>query len=223
MEQASDKTYLISATRGEAGRIKGQNLQDDGNKTTSEIRMSEFIQSCRILSVDKIEFLDLPDSNANNWNVDEAISKLKSILLEIGPSVIVTFNKDGGNNHPDHKEIHRVSVRAFEEIKNGDYRLFFITKLPKDYIARRNLLTLPTQIIDKVTVDDSYVSKIIQLSEDELSIKKKIVESYQSQFPDENGLFYKMPYQILENIAQIECFDEFNKKNNKIVEVVSML
>lgn len=217
------KTHLICATNGEAGRIKGQKFLGDPNELLVDIRLKEFNKSCEILSVDSLHLLNLPDNNAIIWNVESVTNRLKSILLDIGPSVMVTFNKDGGNNHPDHKGIHNISVRAFEEIGSKDFRLFFITKHPKNYISRKNLVKLPPKLLDKVTINDDEVSMIIQLTDDEVATKKKIIENYRSQFPDENGLYYKMPYSILINLSQFETFEEFNKKENQNVEMVDML
>jgi len=218
------RTHLICGTRGEAGKIKGQNFDGDESESLKEIRLKEIKRSCELLSIDTLNFLDLSDNNAVNWNIEEAVNKLKTILLMIGSAVVVTFNKDGGNNHPDHKTIHNITVSACGEIEKSDYRLHFVTKLPREYIMTSVLGQLPNQIIEKVTIEDEEVSKIIHLTDDEISIKKEIAINYKSQFPDENGLFYKLPFPTLEKLSHVECYKEFNDNFlGRKVKLVNML
>lgn len=221
------KTHLVCATNGEAGRIKGQHYLGDPLEPLFSIRRREFLRSCDILDLDGYHFLNLEDNKATSWNAFEAIFQLKSILLEIGPSLIVTFDKDGGNNHPDHQTVHTLTVRAFEELSSlgttAASQLYFVSKLPREYITKQKLVDLPTPLLEKVTLEEKEPLKIIHLTDEELNHKKIVIENYSSQFPDEHGLYYKMPLSLLLKLSRFEAFIEYSRSNSLIVKKVSML
>lgn len=216
------KTHLICGTKGEAGRIKGQKFLGDRNEDLVSIRNKEHKTSCQLLRVDSLYYLNLSDNNAAQWNIEDSVGELESTLLSIGPSIIVTFNRDGGNNHTDHIGIHNITVQTFRKLATQNYKLYFGTLFPRDFSQTNNILQLPPQLIDKITVNDNEVSKIIELSNDEYKMKLNIIDVYKSQFPDEHGLYYKMPLKLLEVISKYECYEMFDKEDNDI-EIVNML
>ncbi|RAV16740.1 hypothetical protein DQG23_28310 [Paenibacillus contaminans] len=217
------KTHIICGTNGERGRLKGQNFLGDKTEDLVTIRNREFKKSSKLLEVDSLKYLNLPDNKAAQWNLYDAVGELESILLNIGPSIIVTFNKNGGNNHPDHIGIHNITVKAFKKIASQNYKLYFGTLFPKQYSQANNILQVPPQIIDKITIDDNEVSKIIKLSNDEYKLKLNVIDVYRSQFPDEHGLYYKMPLKFLEMMAKYECYEAFDIEENQDIEIVNML
>lgn len=50
------------------------------------------------------------------WNadLDDAARQLLSVILEVRPHVLVTYDEFGGYGHPDHIQAHRVAMRAAE-------------------------------------------------------------------------------------------------------------
>ncbi|MGO4371009.1 PIG-L family deacetylase [Paenibacillus sp. 2TAB19] len=202
-------THLICGTQGEAGRIKGQHFRGNRDEELSTIRQKEFGVSCLLLNIDSYHNLGLPDHGAESWNIEESAAELEAILLSIGSSVIVTFNSDGGNRHPDHVGMHQMTVQAFGGLPKNDYILYFSTLFPKSFSEAHTLLKLPPPIMDQITINDSEVSAIVALSKEEHLMKLTVLDIYRSQFPDERGFYYKMPLKMLETVSRYECYENF--------------
>lgn len=205
------KTHLICGTYGEAGNIKGQHFRGNREEELRSIRQKEFDVSCLILNVDRYHNLGLPDNRAGDWNLDRAASVLEAILLNIGPSIVVTYNRDGGNRHPDHIGIHLLTVQAFSSLPRSGYKLYFNTLFPRNFSQNHTLLELPESLMEKVTIDDHEVSAIIALSNEEHLMKLSVLDIYRSQFPDEGGLYYKMPLKMLETVSRYECYENYDR------------
>lgn len=118
--------YLICATRGEAGEVDKSHLQ--GFSTIAERREAELRCAANVLGLKGVTFLGYRDSGmpgtADNYHplalysqpLDEVAEKIASIILQIQPQVVVTFDPIGGYRHPDHIAVHRATVRAFEKL-----------------------------------------------------------------------------------------------------------
>jgi mycothiol S-conjugate amidase len=124
-------TYLICATRGEAGTLDEQHLR--GFKDTAELRTDELNRATRILGLKKVFFLDYRDSGMPgteenkhpdaqiNHSVDEVAGKVVKYIRELKPDVVITFDPIGGYKHPDHIHIHKATVLAFEKANDASF------------------------------------------------------------------------------------------------------
>ncbi len=124
---------VVSCTRGEEGEVHVDELghlaaaHDDA---LGEHRAKEMEQAMAALGVTDHRFLGEPgtyrdsgmagepsnDNPAAFWQVpvDVAAARLAAIIRELRPSVLVTYDPNGGYGHPDHIQAHRVSMRAVE-------------------------------------------------------------------------------------------------------------
>jgi N-acetyl-1-D-myo-inositol-2-amino-2-deoxy-alpha-D-glucopyranoside deacetylase len=124
---------LITCTLGEEGEILVPELahlaadRDDG---LGEYRIAELGAAMQALGVTDHRFLGGPGrwrdsgmmgtpSNDNPdcfWRADfeAAVGELVTVIREVRPQVVVTYDDNGGYGHPDHIQAHRVTVGAFE-------------------------------------------------------------------------------------------------------------
>jgi LmbE family N-acetylglucosaminyl deacetylase len=110
---------LIAATRGEAG------IADQSPEETAIIRETELRQAAKYLGISRVIFLDYLDGKLHLADEEEAVRKMKEIIIEEQPDVIITFGADGISGHPDHVAIHHITTEAFHRSGvNG--RLFYI-------------------------------------------------------------------------------------------------
>jgi len=54
-------------------------------------------------------------------DLDEATRELVSVVREVRPQVVVTYDENGGYGHPDHIQAHRVAVAAFDNAADPSY------------------------------------------------------------------------------------------------------
>ena len=118
-------TYLVCATRGEAGTVDAEHL--NGFKDTAELRTVELQRAAKILGLKEVFFLGYRDSGMPgteenkhpqaqiNHSVDEVAGKVVKYIRELKPDVVITFDPIGGYKDPDYIHIHKATVRAFEK------------------------------------------------------------------------------------------------------------
>lgn len=132
------RVALACATRGEAGKITvaGMTVDDLGKQREQELR-----DACRALEIPPPIFLDYHDSGRYertryddpkammNVNPLDVETKLRALIEELQPQILLTFDPHGGYGHIDHLQIHRATSAAFFSTGHlpygGPQRLYF--------------------------------------------------------------------------------------------------
>lgn len=121
-------TYLVCATRGEAGMVDEEHL--NGFKDKAELRTNELMRAANILDLKDVFLLGYRDSGMPgteenrhpdaqiNHSIDEVAGEVVRYIRELKPDIVLTFDPIGGYRHPDHIHIHHATNLAFE--KAGD-------------------------------------------------------------------------------------------------------
>jgi LmbE family N-acetylglucosaminyl deacetylase len=129
--QKGYNTYLVCATRGEAGTVDAEHL--NGFKDTAELRTMELQRAAKILGLRDVFFLGyrdsgMPGSDDNkhpdaqiNHSVEEVAGRVVKYIRELKPDIVITFDPIGGYRHPDHIHIHKATVLAFERANDGSF------------------------------------------------------------------------------------------------------
>ena len=144
---------LVTCTLGELGEVippELAHLAADADGGLGEYRIGELAAACKALGVTDHQFLGGPgrwrDSGmmgtpSNDWpgcfwraDVDEAARELLTIVGEVRPQVMVSYDANGFYGHPDHIQAHRVAWRAFE-LGGGLVSKFYATAVPKSVLA----------------------------------------------------------------------------------------
>ncbi|GAC1445286.1 MAG: N-acetyl-1-D-myo-inositol-2-amino-2-deoxy-alpha-D-glucopyranoside deacetylase [Mycobacteriales bacterium] len=131
---------LVTCTLGEEGEILVPGLEHlaaDRDDRLGQHRVGELAAAMEALGVRDHRFLGGPgrwrdsgmmDTPANErpncfWraDLDEATRELVSIVREVRPQVVVTYDENGGYGHPDHIQAHRVAVAAFDKAGEPSY------------------------------------------------------------------------------------------------------
>ncbi len=124
---------LVTATLGEMGEVLVPELiglRADRGDQLGGYRIGELARSCAVLGVTDHRFLGGPgrwrdsgmmgtpgnDDPRSLWqaDLDEATAALATIVREVRPQVLVTYDSNGGYGHPDHIRAHELTVRAFD-------------------------------------------------------------------------------------------------------------
>lgn len=113
-QKYSIKTKLLCLTKGGRGILPKDNKKAKELKTTREFELK---RSCKILGVDEITLWDYEDQNLlatkHYW-----LPKLKKIVLDYNPSVIITFDLSGITGHPDHLIVSNEVIKYVKDNKN---------------------------------------------------------------------------------------------------------
>jgi LmbE family N-acetylglucosaminyl deacetylase len=121
-------TYLVCATRGEAGTVDPEHM--NGYKDAAELRTEELRKAAKHLGLKGVYFLGYRDSgmpgsednkhpNAQiNHPIDEVAGQIVKYIRELKPDIVLTFDPIGGYKHPDHIHVHQATNLAFEQADN---------------------------------------------------------------------------------------------------------
>lgn len=149
---------LVTCTRGEEGEILVPDLAHLASGVNDQLgahRETELADAMAILGIKDFRFLGAPEKkfrdsgmidtepnkradNFWNANLDEAAAYLVSIILEIKPHVLVTYDEIGGYGHPDHIQAHRVAMRAAELAREKGWNIqkIYWNTIPKSVIEQ---------------------------------------------------------------------------------------
>jgi LmbE family N-acetylglucosaminyl deacetylase len=111
---AGVETYLVTATRGESGRYRGQRSGGDhpGPAVLATIREAELHAAASVLGIREVSWLDYRDQNLDRANPREAVGRIAAHLRRLRPHVVLTFGPDGAYGHPDHVAISQFTTAA---------------------------------------------------------------------------------------------------------------
>lgn len=144
------KVTLVTCTRGEEGEVLVpglSHLASAHNDTLGSHRELELANAMVALGVRDYRFLGnfrdsgMMGSPTNNgagvfWraDLDVAAQLLATIIDEVQPHILITYDEIGGYGHPDHIKTHLVAMRASELSKWKIQKIYWNT-MPKSVIA----------------------------------------------------------------------------------------
>ncbi|HHY89458.1 MAG TPA: PIG-L family deacetylase [Chloroflexi bacterium] len=105
------ETYLITATRGEAGWF-GQWSDYPGPEKLGALREQELNCAANQLGLRQIFLLGYMDGELDQAPPGEVIEKIAAIYRQVRPQVVVTFDPAGVYGHPDHIAISQFALAA---------------------------------------------------------------------------------------------------------------
>jgi N-acetyl-1-D-myo-inositol-2-amino-2-deoxy-alpha-D-glucopyranoside deacetylase len=171
---------LITCTRGEEGEVLIPDLAHLAAHETDALgdhRVEELAQAMAELGVTDHRFLGegvkryrdsgMMGTDANNrpdtfWSADfdEATQSLVSVIDEVKPHVLITYDEFGGYGHPDHIQAHRVAMAAAERAAWNIPKIYW-NVIPKSVIAAgiEKMKALGSDFFGAESVDDLPFAK----------------------------------------------------------------
>jgi LmbE family N-acetylglucosaminyl deacetylase len=113
------ETYLVTATRGERGRVGEER---PGPAIVGPLREAELRRAAGVLGIRELHFLDYLDAELDRAPHAEAVAKIAAHLRRLRPQVVVTFASDGAYGHPDHIAISQLTGAAIVAAADADHR-----------------------------------------------------------------------------------------------------
>jgi LmbE family N-acetylglucosaminyl deacetylase len=139
--------YIVCVTNGDAGMNESGQQGELGS-----IRRQELRESASVLGVKEVMFLDYIDGTLSNSMYHHIAEKIKIIVGEIQPEILLTFEPRGMTGHLDHIAVSMITSFVFEkstvselwqycmdeEQRNafGDYYIYFPRGYKKEEISK---------------------------------------------------------------------------------------
>ena len=152
--QLGASVTLVTCTRGEEGEVlvpELAHLASSAEDKLGEHRITELAEAMKALGIKDHRFLaegeklyrdsGMMGTEQNErpdvfWQADleEASDYLVSVIEEVKPHILITYDEIGGYGHPDHIQAHRVAMRASEKSKWQIQKIYWNT-MPKSVLA----------------------------------------------------------------------------------------
>ncbi|WP_035855327.1 PIG-L family deacetylase [Cryptosporangium arvum] len=126
-------TIVVTCTDGSCGDGPGGVKPGEPGHDPAAVaatRAAELAISCKVLGVAHSEQLGYHDSGMVGWPtndapgsfwstpVPEAAERLAALIRRYQPDVLLTYDENGGYGHPDHIQVHRVSMAAVDLVES---------------------------------------------------------------------------------------------------------
>lgn len=102
---------LLLATSGDAGNKNGAYAHLP-RMELGKLREREMKLAAEILKLDTVEFLRFPDGKLKEADEHSFLQGVIEFINKRQPAAVFTFPPDGGNFHPDHMAISRITTMA---------------------------------------------------------------------------------------------------------------
>jgi N-acetylglucosamine malate deacetylase 2 len=147
---AGDEVHvaLVTATRGEAGKTGEPPVCT--REDLPVVREAELRAAAAVLGIREVIVLGYRDREFAQAPVAEVRRTLVGILRRLRPDVVITFDPNGSNLHPDHIAVSRFTTDAVTAA--GDPRWF--PELGAAFEVQRVLWTPPVRPWELASADD---------------------------------------------------------------------
>ena len=142
------------------------------NPELKKIRREEALQVSNIYSISEPVFWETPDMRFSK-NQEALAKKIQALVEKHRPQRIYTLHPNGITGHPDHRTLGNVVIETAKRFSDSQKLDVFCATIPKPLVKRLNL-----PLIGSI---DSEIKKVIELTGQELSAKKKAIATYRSQ------------------------------------------
>jgi N-acetyl-1-D-myo-inositol-2-amino-2-deoxy-alpha-D-glucopyranoside deacetylase len=171
---------LVTCTRGEEGDIlvpELAHLASGSEDKLGEHRINELTDAMKELGVNDHRFLaegkkiyrdsGMMGTEPNNrpdvfWQADmeEATKYLVSVIDEVKPHILITYDEIGGYGHPDHIQAHRIAMLAADKSAWQIQKIYWNT-MPKSVLAESmaKMKELGSDFFGAENVDDLPFAK----------------------------------------------------------------
>ena len=130
---------LCTATPGEHGKLGDPPVCT--RERLGAVRQAELMAACAELGVRTVRVLGYPDRGLASAPVETVRRQLVEVIRSTRPQVLVTFDPNGSNLHPDHVAISRFAADAVAAANDGRW----FPDLGAPHAVPRLLWTLPVR------------------------------------------------------------------------------
>jgi LmbE family N-acetylglucosaminyl deacetylase len=134
---AGGAVALCTATLGDRGKAGTPPVCDPGD--VRRVRQEELVAAARILGVTTLRVLGYPDQGLSSAPSDTIRRQLVEAIRAVRPQVVVTFDPNGSNLHPDHVAISRFAGDAISAAADPRW----LPETGQPWIVSRLVWTLP--------------------------------------------------------------------------------
>lgn len=197
--RAGDAVSVVCATRGQRGATGGLCSIEE----LPVVREAELRSAAKILGVRHLTVLDYEDQKLSAAPPDDMRRHLVRAVREIRPQIVITFDPNGANRHPDHMAISGFTLDAVAAAADPRWD----PQSGNAHSVQRMLWTSPVPVFElgytEALESKAGVDFLIDIRPFRVE-KESALRAHRTQLPGFRKLFFEKP-----DIAQtlsLECF-----------------
>jgi LmbE family N-acetylglucosaminyl deacetylase len=174
------RVVVVTATRGEGGSSDEERWP---SATLGPVRERELLASLTLLGVTEHHFLDLPDIDMDTPLPEVGARRVREIMADVRPDMVLTFGPDGMTGHRGHVSVSRWTEAAFRAVAPPRATLHFATCTPDwaaEWLPRLSPFDLYRPGTPPITAR-AGLSIDLPLPPDILDLKIRALERHESQ------------------------------------------
>lgn len=196
--KAGGETFLICATYGEKGKSHLKRRISDA--ALKRIRRDELLAAAKILKIDEVLFLGLPDARVRE-RAKQLYEKSLPVVARIAPDYLLSFGPDGISAHWDHITVGRVAKKIAKKLK---IPLAVFTFAPSTAARPRRQMFLRRRKFGKYAGIPKHRAPDLKVKVD-AAVKRRALRNHKSQFGNRPP-FAELPKKIREKMFGYEHF-----------------
>lgn len=163
-------TILYSATLGDAGKCGNPPICKQ--ECLSDVRKQELMTAANILGINHLRYDTFPDGKLNQLSKNTLADRVKELIHEFKPQIVVTFPPHGISGHPDHKEIQKATLHAITSDEHTPVEALYYVTVTKSCDCNVNATYANT--LDEIAVSIHYGA-------DEAAMVKQALKAHKTQ------------------------------------------
>lgn len=100
-------------------------------------REQELAKAAEVLGIKRLDLLRYPDGSLQQVDLHELVAKIRDVIVEWKPNVVITFPPDGVTGHPDHIVTCKATTLAVEQAEKQlalqEYPDLYYVSIPHYY------------------------------------------------------------------------------------------
>lgn len=183
--KSGHKVSLITATYGQMGL--SADIKVDSPEHLGQIRKKEMEEAAKITGISKIHYFGLMDGELYKSKITTLADKILPVMMDEEPDIVITFEKKGGSNHPDHIRMSYATTHAFKEYMKSSKKhvRLYHTVTPRSYYVQYEKAGLETNtgFGQAKGVYDSHITTTVDIS-DVFELKLNALNCHRTQGKD---------------------------------------
>ena len=102
LSTAGQRVVCVTATRGDGGNGLDQSGTAEQRSALGRLRSAELSAALADLGVVEHHWLDYPDGGLVAVDLEGVVTRIATLLDDVGADTVLTFGPDGFTGHPDH-------------------------------------------------------------------------------------------------------------------------
>ncbi len=229
------RVTLVCATNGDVGEISDPALATP--ETLGQVRQEELRSAMAVTGVQDIRFLNYRDSGMDGAednghpdslcqaDPDQVVAEIVTIIREVQPTVVITFDPTGGYGHPDHKLVNQHTSKAYFLASDPGYLkssgdglkpwapwLLYYVCFPRNVMLKMWQQMLDSGItppfakdnLDSLGTPDDEVTTVLDVGAF-VDTKIASLNCHRTQI-DSNGPFAQLPEDMMREIMSTEYY-----------------